>query len=90
MSRCVVRSATKSPRLAFLFFSVPRVSLECPKGVPDTLGTLSGHSEADPNNISWDTPSDTPVFWGGRSRDTSARETTVAGRGVRKPLALGG
>ena len=76
--------------------SVPRVSsAECQKGVPDTLGTLAGHSVArGPGNISWDTPSDTPVFGdtlGDAPRDTRARrarETPIAGRRDRNSCAI--
>ena len=61
--------------------SVPRVSPECQKGVPDTPGTLSGHfghsgarGPKGSGDTPSDTPSDTPHFWGhsrGHSGDTS-------------------
>ena len=69
--------------------SVLRVSPKCQKGVPDTLGTLSGHfldTPEPPGDTPRDTLSDTPVFWdtlGDTPRDTrarGARETLVAGR----------
>ena len=64
------------------------------KGVPDTLGTLVGHSGArgpkGRGDTPWDTPLDTSVFGdtlGDTPRDTWARrawETPVAGRRDRK------
>ena len=75
--------------------SVSRASPECQKGVPDTLGTLSGYfldtPEPEPKgrDTPWDTPSDTPVF-GDTPRDTRARrarETPVAGRRDRKSIS---
>ena len=73
---------------------VPRVSPECQKGVLDTPGTLSGHfldtpergARRAPETPRRTLPQTPPVFGDtpGTLRARRARETPVAGRGVRK------
>ena len=74
--------------------SVPRVSPDCQKSPPHTPGTLSGHFVDTSERGARDTPprtlSRTPPVFGDTLGDTPetlrarrARETLVAGRGVR-------
>ena len=83
------------------FKSVPRVLPECPKGVPETPGTLSGHFLDTPElgarrtlETPPGTPSDTAIF--GDTLGTlpgsgrRARQTPVAGRGISQFKWLGG
>ena len=61
--------------------SVPRVSPECQKGVPDTLGTLSGHFLDTPEPGARRAPETPRGTLPGPLRARRARETPVAGRG---------
>ena len=63
-----------------------RVSPECPGHLFDTPGTLSRHflgTPEGPGDTPWHTLLDTPDTLGDTPGDTRARETPVAGRGVR-------
>ena len=75
--------------------SVPRVSPECRRGVPDTLRTLSGHfldtpeTLRGPGDTPWDTPGNTDPLSLRTLPETlrarRARETPIAGQGGRNP-----
>ena len=107
IARNHVTASSPQPRMCFTRCKVPcftvvrvsqRVSRECLRSVWDTFLTLRRHSRdtfwtlwSGPQDTSWDTPSDTPVF-GDTPRDTRARrarETPVAGRRDRKPSSEG-